>query len=104
MPSWSADGRELFYRTDSGLMVVAVESDADMFSFDRAEELFTGAFAGGVQGVFVAGELYTDYDVTADGQRFVMFPRVRKVDEVGHDHVSLVFNWFEELKRLVPTP
>ncbi len=45
---------------------------------------------------------YADYDVTADGQRFVMFPggsqRLR-----DSSHVTLVTNWFDELKRLVPT-
>ena len=49
----------------------------------------------------VAGELYDDYDVAPDGQRFVMFPRSED-DEARNDHVTLVFNWFEELERLVP--
>ena len=35
-PRWSGDGRELFFRTDSGVMVVAVETDADVF--DHSEE------------------------------------------------------------------
>ena len=45
----------------------------------------------------------SDYDVTADGQRFVMFPEASETVELVNDHVTLVFNWFEELKRLVPT-
>ena len=99
---WSADGRELFYRTDSGIMVVAVEADADVFSVGPAEELFTGAFRSRTRGdVQVAGEPYEDYDVAPDGQRFVMFPRSED-DEARNDHVTLVFNWFEELERLVP--
>ena len=102
-PRWSADGRELFYRTDSGIMVVAVEADADVFSFGPAEELFTGAFQGGASYVQVAGEPYLDYDVAPDGQRFVMFPRSED-DEARNDHVTLVFNWFEELKARVPVP
>ena len=99
---WSADGRELFYRTDSGLMVVPFEPDADEFTVGRAEELFTGAFEGPY--LRVAGESYQDYDVTADGQRFVMFPRTGEDDRAGNDHVTLVFNWFEELKARVPVP
>ena len=101
-PRWSADGRELFYRTDSSIMVVAVEADADVFNYGPAEELFTGAFQGEGVGVLVDGEPYSDYDVAADGQHFVMFPRGED-DQAGNDHITLVFNWFEELTRLVPT-
>jgi hypothetical protein len=39
-----------------------------------------------------------NYDVSADGKRFVM---VR--DESGSAPLTMVINWFEELKRLVPT-
>ena len=99
-PKWSADGRELFYRTESGVTVVPFEPDADEFTVGKAEELFTGAFVG--PSVRVAGEGYPSYDVTADGQRFVMFPRTSDEDQAGNDHVTLVFNWFEELKALVP--
>ena len=99
-PRWSGDGRELFYRTDSGIMVVAVEADADVFRYNPAKELFTGAFQLNVQ---VDGEPYGDYDVSLDGQRFVMFPRSEN-DQTGNDHVTLVFNWFEELTERVPVP
>ncbi len=33
-----------------------------------------------------------------------MFPRTKEDDEAGNDHVTLVFNWFEELKARVPVP
>ena len=101
-PEWAADGHELFYRTDSGIMVVAVEPDAEVFNPRPAEELFTGTFQGEGVGVFVDGEPYSEYDVAADGQRFVMFPRSED-DQAGNEHITLVFNWVEELKRLVPT-
>ncbi len=99
-PRWSADGRELFYRTVSGVAVVPFEPDADEFTVGRAEELFTGAFVGPFSRV--AGEVYSDYDVTADGQRFVMFPRTSEDDQAGNDHVTLVFNWFEDIEARVP--
>jgi len=39
------------------------------------------------------------YDISPDGQRFVM------VKEEGREtQIHVVLNWFEELKRLVPTP
>jgi hypothetical protein len=42
------------------------------------------------------------YDVAADGQRFIM---VKDSDDAGGGrsrHIVAVFNWVEELKRLVP--
>ncbi len=83
-------------------MVVAVETDEDDFSYGRAEQLFEGPFLGGLAGIFVGRDDYADYDVTSDGQRFVMFPRTGESQGGGGD-VTLITNWFEELERLVPT-
>ena len=42
----------------------------------------------------------TAYDVSADGQRFLM---VKDVDEASAaTQINVVLNWFEELKRRVP--
>ena len=40
----------------------------------------------------------TNYDVSADGQRFLMVK-----SESGVAHLSVVLNWFSELARLAPT-
>ncbi len=46
----------------------------------------------------------TNYDVTPDGQRFVMIRTEESTTESsGTTQITLVLNWFEELKRLVPT-
>ncbi len=95
-PRWRADGRELFFRTDEGIMSVSVEVDGDELAIDAARYLFQGSYRGGLFGI--AG-LYGDYDVTPDGERFVMFPGV----EEGEGRVVIVTNWFAELERLVPT-
>ena len=42
------------------------------------------------------------YDVTGDGERFLMVKGPFEVP-TGPMDVVLVQNWFEELKRLVPT-
>ena len=42
-----------------------------------------------------------NYDVTPDGQRFVM---VRAAQGSDQAQINVVLNWFEELKRLAPTP
>ena len=39
----------------------------------------------------------TNYDVSADGQRFLMVK-----SESGVAHLNVVLNWFSELSRLAP--
>lgn len=45
---------------------------------------------------------FRSYDLTRDEQRFLMFKREEKEPQVATEMV-LVQNWFDELKRLVPT-
>ena len=42
------------------------------------------------------------YDVSADGQRFLMMKEEAR-DTDAAPSINVVQNWFEELKRLVPT-
>lgn len=44
------------------------------------------------------------YDVSRDGQRFVMIKEIQGTAETTTSPVNMVvvLNWFEELKRLVP--
>jgi len=94
-PLWSRDGRELFYLAPGArLMAVSVETETD-FVAGNAEEVFGGYFSGeGVSGG-------RTYDISPDGERFLMIK-----ESAGGDSAEfiLVQNWFEELKRLVPTP
>ena len=41
-----------------------------------------------------------NYDVAPDGESFFM---LREAELVAPTHVNVILNWFEELKRLVPT-
>ena len=43
------------------------------------------------------------YDVAPDGQRFLML-RDDKPGVEPATEMNVILNWFEELKRLVPTP
>ena len=96
-PVWSPDGRELFYRNGDAMMVVSVSADP-AFVAGTPEVLFRGAYSGGVQGS--AGRVY---DIAPDGERFLMI-RQGTAEETGTlTDIILVENWFEELKRLVPT-
>ena len=98
-PAWSPSGRELFYRSsldDEGkrrVMVVDMPANPSS-SAGRPRVLFRDEY--GTTGVA------RDYDVTADGARFLMgreeTPPLEEVTEL-----LIVLNWFEELERLVPT-
>jgi len=43
-----------------------------------------------------------DYDVSPDGQRFLMLKPVEQ-EQATLTQINVVLNWTEELKRLVPT-
>jgi serine/threonine-protein kinase len=92
---WSRDGRELYFRTDRGLMVVSVETEGATFRADKPEQLFEGPFA--------RISFAIDYDVGPDGQRFVML-KSHEAEDIGtHTHVTMVTNWFEELRHTFAT-
>ena len=96
-PRWSADGKELFYLQGSSMYAVAVEPEAAEFSFDAPVLLFSGSFFG-------AATVDThSYDVARDG-RFLMIQRDGATEASNSPaRIIVVQNWFEELKRLVPT-
>jgi Tol biopolymer transport system component/predicted Ser/Thr protein kinase len=96
-PTWSANGRELFYRNNEGLMVVPVDGSGSSFQADKPRSLFTGSFLGGTQGLSVQGFSFSDYDATRDGQRFVLFPQEA---EGPGSHVTLVTRWFDDLAKV----
>jgi len=78
------------------MMVVEV-STQPVWSAGVPETLFEGQFSGNLGGL--GGN--TMYDVAPDGQRFVMIKVSEEQEAVGQ--INIVLNWFEELKRLVPT-
>ena len=94
-PRWSPSGRELFYRSGDGsrMMVVPVDPGPPL-TFGTPELLFEGNYrVGNLGGV--------NYDVSSDGERFLMVRSTSESDpEAGRIH--LVVNWFDELNRLVP--
>jgi len=90
-PIWSPKGDELFYRNGDKWMVVSISSEPE-FSPGAPQLLFEGLY-NDVPGL--------SYDVTPDGQRFLVLKPEYDDSEVRELHV--VTNWFEELKRLVPS-
>jgi len=100
-PLWSGDGGRLVYRTSSGISEVSVEAGGDSLSIGTPKEVVDGPFRGGMFGISVGGYIFGDYDVSPDGQRFVMFPE--DTDVAPKTHVTMVFNWFDELEKTLPS-
>jgi Tol biopolymer transport system component len=83
-PRWRGDGKELFYLTqDWKVMSVQVKS---------GEEFDVGPPAQ----IFRADTLWGDYDVSADGQRFIF---VSSVPGTRYLPFAVVLNWNANLKR-----
>ena len=91
-PVWSRGGRELAFRRGDTVMVASVDIATGAVS--NPVVLFSGPYA-------VAPD-FTDprsYDVTADGERFLML----KLPAGGsRSRVHIVTNWFDELRTKVP--
>lgn len=95
-PRWSRDGQTLFFRSDTGVMSVSIESVGDTLRIGRPREVVDGDFRGGIPGLSSASIL-GDYDVTGDGERFVMFPE--STNQGRGAHVTMIFNFADELAR-----
>ena len=104
-PLWARNGRELFYlQPDGTLMSVPVDVVQGRTSFAAGTP--ATLIAGGAYYATFANQLGRTYDVSPDGARFLRI----KVKEggtnasgAGPQNIIVVQNWFEELKRLVPT-
>jgi serine/threonine protein kinase/Tol biopolymer transport system component len=87
---WSSDGSELFYTEGTTLMAVTVSTEQG-FTLGQPQVLFESpSFPIGGR----------SYDVSADGQRFVMATSVGVGDdgEVAPPSIRVVENWYEEFR------
>jgi hypothetical protein len=91
-PVWNPTGRELFYREGDKMMAVDVDTDPT-FSAGKPRVLFEGSYRP------TSGTL-PNYDVSPNGQRFLMIQESGEAQAIREIHV--VLNWSQELKRLVP--
>jgi serine/threonine-protein kinase len=85
-PLWSQDSNEIFYRSSDKMMAATFETEPD-FRVTSRDILFEGKYLTG---------LYRNYDVSKDGQRFLMI----KEAEAQPAAAQLMFVF---KKRLVPT-
>jgi len=97
LPLWSRDGRELFFGTPDNkqILAVPVQSGTTLVA-GRPQVLFEFAMMPPTGGT-------RPYDVAPDG-RFLIIRSGQAEGGAGTaSNMILVQNWFEELKRLVPT-
>jgi len=93
-PLWSPSGDRLYYRSENGRSVFAVDAlGGDPLRFGREELLFEGNFAPGIR-------WGRNWDIHPDGKRFLMLP-LESAQSPGE--IRVVVNWFAELERLVPS-
>ena len=92
---WKRRGGELYYRDGDRMMAVEI-STSGAFRASRPKVLWTGEYAHGLGSMCgPPGTTSSNYDVTADGQRFLM---IRHQEEAPR-RINVVVNWTEELKR-----
>jgi Tol biopolymer transport system component len=89
-PLWNRNGRELFYRSANKMMGVSVTTGPEIV-LSAPRLLFEQRYSFTNQSI-------ASYDVSPDGQRFVM---VKNESDSGR--LNLVLNWFEDLRRLAPS-
>jgi len=94
---WGPDREnlELFYRDGKQLWRAYIETE-QQFRVARKKPLFDDMY---IRARFPE---YRNYDISKDGKRFLM---IKQVDEQPPPvtRLNVVDNWFEELKRRVPT-
>jgi serine/threonine-protein kinase len=96
-PAWARNGRELFYVTASGLMAVSVQITPDFRTTTPTKV---------VGGQFFRSQAGRSYDVSADGQRFLMIKNAAAIGQAADataPRLIVVEHWSEELKARVPT-
>jgi serine/threonine-protein kinase len=84
-PSWSPDGREVYYRSGNRLMAATVDIAGSVRVVSR--RLVIEPFSP---------PLYDDYDVHPDGRRLAF---VRPAGESSGREIAWVLNWRPELRR-----
>ena len=93
-PLWTKEGQELVYRRDlSDHAVFAVSIDPNTGAPGMPERLFADPYYA------PDWYWYREWDVTPDGQRFIM---MKQPEDQLPRRLVLVQNFFEELRQVLP--
>jgi Tol biopolymer transport system component len=93
-PRWTKEGRELVYLSGgetTRFMAVDVTREGDALKIGKPRLLFEASLVLPNSGFW--------YDVSADGDRFVVLHRAPQDATAGFTHVNLIFNFFTEVRR-----
>jgi serine/threonine-protein kinase len=94
-PLWARNGRELFYIDALNVLTaVPVQTTPAMFSAGNPAKVFDAKYAMPVSA--------RAYDVSLDGQRFLMIKEGGSDEKATPASLVVVEHWFEELKARVP--
>lgn len=95
-PVWSRNGRQLFYRTlDNRIMVVTYEAMGNSFVADKPGQWSEKRFTEG----------FHNFDLAPDGRRFaVLVPPEGTVGQKASTQLTVLLNFFDELRCRVPSP
>jgi serine/threonine-protein kinase len=99
-PSWSPDGSEIFYRSDDGLMSATVTTESGSLRAGRPLSLTSGGLSNNQVGIAVAGSVFPDYEITRDGQSFIILQGGE--GQSRQNHIILVTRWFDVLRETFP--
>ena len=92
-PLWGPDGGELFFRSGSGVVAVPIQTEPT-FTAGTPQPLFDGPYRFTAPG--------RGYDITPDGERFLMVKIGSVNEDAAPSQITVVLNWLEELKGRVP--
>lgn len=97
-PVWRRSGGELFYRSGDRMMAVSVAT-SPLFKASAPKQLWERSYSRGTgASCGMPGVSSSNYDVTADGQRFLM---VQDEDQsAASKTIVVVLNWSEHLKAI----
>ena len=92
-PLWARNDRELFYYVFPGIIMAVPIQAGSAFAAGTPRQVFAGDYPAPAQ--------IRSYDVSPDGQRFLMI-KAAPGEASAPPQLIVVQNFLEELKRLVP--
>ncbi len=98
-PVWKRTRGELYFRNGDKMMAVAV-STAPTFTAGRPQRLWEGHYSHGMStSCGPPGATSSNYDVTADGRRFLMI-KDEAPDTAVSKQIVVVLGWADDLTRI----
>jgi serine/threonine-protein kinase len=95
-PVWRRDGKEIFYRNEDKMVAVAVTTGPP-FRAGKPVVLWEEPYSHGMSSSCgPPGPTSANYDITADGKRFLMVKDNHR--DVRSTKIVVILNWAEELK------